>query len=142
MEQRTMYEVHTEITLKSGEDVIKVRNGLIKETEVRQVTVDAVVDTGAWTLVINEETRLKLGLPVKGTDTVNLADGGWTACSKVSPVEVWWKDRSTLCDVVVLPHSKEILLGAIPLEAMDLAVDPRAGEIKGAHGDQIVHRLY
>jgi hypothetical protein len=55
---------------------------------------------------------------------------------------VWWKGRATLCDVVVLPDSKEILLGAIPLEAMDIIVDPRQGKVVGAHGDQIVHRLY
>ncbi|GMO49559.1 MAG: hypothetical protein Pg6C_12270 [Treponemataceae bacterium] len=137
-----MYEVHTEITLKNGGDVIKAKESLIKEADIRQVTVDAVVDTGAWTLVINEETRGKLGLSVLGTDWVNLADGGITNCAIVGPVEVWWKDRWNLQNALMLPDSKEILLGAIPLEAMDLAIDPRAGEIKGAHGDQIIHRLY
>jgi clan AA aspartic protease len=137
-----MYEVHTEITLKNGEDLIRARDGSIKATEVRQVTVDAVVDTGAWTLVINEETRAKLGLSVLGTDWVNLADGGVTNCVIVGPVEVWWKNRWNLQNALMLPASKEILLGAIPLEAMDLTVDTRAGEIKGAHGDQIIHRLY
>jgi clan AA aspartic protease len=122
--------------------VFKVVDGGIKETEIRQVTVDAVVDTGAWTLVINEETRLKLGLPVLGTDWVNLADGGKTDCTVASPVEVWWKDRRAICDAVVLPDSKEILLGAIPLEGMDLIVDLRQGKVVGAHGDHVIHRLY
>jgi predicted aspartyl protease len=137
-----MYEVHTEITLKNGEDVTRVRDGNIKETEIRQVTVDAVVDTGAWTLVINEDTRLTLGLPVRNTDTVNLAGGETAPCTVVSPVEVWWKDRRTLCDAIVLQNAKEILLGAIPMEAMDITVDTRLGKVAGAHGDQIVHRLY
>jgi clan AA aspartic protease len=137
-----MYEVHTKLTLKSGEDVIKAKAGIIKETEVRQVTVDAVVDTGAWTLVINEETRVKLGLPALKTDTVNLADGASSPCVVVSPVEVWWNDRQTFCDAIVLPHATEILLGAIPMEGMDITVDTRAGAVIGAHGDQIIHRLY
>jgi hypothetical protein len=41
----------------------------------------------------------------------------------------------------VLPHADEILLGAIPLEGMDLIVDLRAGAVVGRHGDQILHRL-
>ena len=35
----------------------------------------------------------------------------------------------------------ENLLGAIPLEAMDLTINPRTEEVIGAHGDQIVHSL-
>jgi clan AA aspartic protease len=140
--ERTMYEVHTELTLKNGDDAATARRGHIKETEVRQITVDAVVDTGAWTLVINEETRVKLGLPVLGTDIVNLADGASSPCSHAGAVEVWWKDRWAICSALVLPHASEILLGAIPLEALDLAIDPRAGQVKGAHGDEIIHRLY
>jgi predicted aspartyl protease len=60
-----MGEVHTEITLVNIEDTMKARNGLIPESEIRQLTVNALIDTGAWTLVINEETRQKLGLNVK-----------------------------------------------------------------------------
>jgi clan AA aspartic protease len=136
-----VYEVHTEITLKNGVDVGKAKEGLIKKTEVRQETVQAVVDTGAWTLVINEEIRIKLGLEPLGTDTVNLADGASSPCTVVGPLEVWWKDRRATCDALVLPHANEILLGAIPLEGMDIIVDPRVGEVVGRHGDQILHRL-
>jgi clan AA aspartic protease len=136
-----MYEVLTEITLKNGGDVVNAKRGLIKTTEVRQETVQAVVDTGAWTLVINEEIRIKLGLESLGTDTVNLADGASSPCTVVGPLEVWWKDRRATCDALVLPHANEILLGAIPLEGMDIVVDPRAGEVVGRHGDQIIHRL-
>jgi clan AA aspartic protease len=136
-----MSEVHTEITLKNGGDVVKAKEGLIKKTDVRQETVLAGVDTGAWTLVINEETRVKLGLEPLGTDTVNLADGASSPCVVVGPLEVWWKDRRATCDALVLPHADEILLGAIPLEGMDIVVDPRAGEVVGRHGDQIIHRL-
>ena len=41
---------------------------------------------------------------------------------------------------LVLPDAEDILLGAIPLEAMDLTVNPRR-ELVGVHGDQIVHSL-
>ena len=60
-----MGEVRAEITLVNIGDAIKARDGFIPESEVRRLTVNAVVDTGAWTLVINEETRQKLGLRVE-----------------------------------------------------------------------------
>jgi clan AA aspartic protease len=141
-EGAAMYEVHTEITLKNGDDVGDAIRGRISEKDVRQITVQAIVDTGAWNMVINEETRAALGLRIVGTDTVHLADGGLSECSIVGPVEVWWKDSRFLQEALMLPASKEILLGAIPLEAMDLIIDPRQGEIVGAHGNQIIHRLY
>ena len=52
-----MSVVSTEITLKNGADVILSKQGQIKADEVRQMTVQAIVDTGARTMVINEETR-------------------------------------------------------------------------------------
>jgi predicted aspartyl protease len=47
----------------------------VKEDEVRQMTVQAIVDTGAWTIIINEETREKLGLLAQGCGEALLADG-------------------------------------------------------------------
>ena len=137
-----MYDIFTEITLKNGNDVAKAEEGILEEADVRQTTLKAVVDTGAWTLVINEEIRRELGLKVRGTDTVNLADGAASPCSLAGPLEVFWKNRRMVCDAVVLPHAKEILLGAIPLEALDITINTRLGEVVGAHGDQTLHRLY
>ena len=58
--------VRTKITLKNVEDQIWAKEGLIKKEEIRQTTVNALVDTGSWTLVINETVRKKLGLDLKG----------------------------------------------------------------------------
>jgi clan AA aspartic protease len=134
--------VRTEITLKNAEDVMKVNAGIIEEPEIRQVTVNAMVDTGAWTLVINEDIREKLGLRILRRDfSGTLADGTDVECDVSSPIEVIWKNRGTTCEALVLPHADDILLGAIPLEAMDLIVHPRLEEVVGAHGDRIVYRI-
>jgi hypothetical protein len=53
-------------------------------------------------------------------------------------VEIHWKGRETACPALLLPGAEEVLLGAIPLEDMDLIVDPTARELKGAHGDEVV----
>ena len=132
--------VQTEITLKNSADKMKAKEGLIKETEIRQMTVNALVDTGAWTLVINEETREKLGLDIVGSDFGTLADGTKAEYNLAGPLEVVWKNRRTTCEALVLPDAEDILLGAIPLEAMDLTINPRR-ELVGVHGDQIMHSI-
>jgi hypothetical protein len=43
---------------------------------------------------------------------------------------------------VVIPDAKDILLGALPLEGMDLMVDPVNQRLTGVHGDQRIHLVY
>ena len=134
--------VRTEITLKNTKDMFKVEFGLLPEQEVRQMTDTVLVDTGAWTLVINEATRKKLGLDYTGKSPGTLANGEKAEYDIAGPVEVIWKDRRVICEALVLPNADDILLGAIPLEAMDLIISPKNQEVVGAHGDQIMHKIY
>ena len=133
--------IHTEITLRNALDVYNAEDGIIKEQDIRKTTVRALVDTGAWTLIINEKTQKKLGLRTVGTETGTLANGKSEKYDLAGPLEVRWKDRRTVCEALVLPDAEEVLLGAIPLEAMDLIIHPRKEEIVGAHGDQIIHSV-
>jgi clan AA aspartic protease len=133
--------IHTEIILKNAVDVSNFSTGIVKDHQIRQTTVQALVDTGAWTLVINEDIRAKLGLQVIGTDSGTLADGTKESFNVAGPLEVIWKDRRTICVALVLPTADEVLLGAIPLEALDLTINPRKEEITGAHGDQPLHSV-
>ncbi|MDR0457155.1 MAG: retroviral-like aspartic protease family protein [Treponema sp.] len=132
--------VHAEITLKNAIDAGACRRGLVKEPEIRQTTVEAVVDTGAMTLVINEQLRRQLGLGVLGTKQATLANNAKEAVQVAEAVEVHWKNRSMTCEPWVV-GSGRILLGAIPLENMDLIVDPAGQELIGAHGDEEVGLL-
>ena len=133
--------VYTEITLRNAIDKGNAKSGILSEHEIRQVTVQAMVDTGAWTLAISEDIREKLGLTIQGEMPATLANGTRAMYDLAGPVEVIWKNRRTICEALVLTDAKETLLGAIPLEAMDLMVHPLAEEVVGAHGDQEVHRL-
>ena len=130
--------VYAEITLKNAVDVGYAQNGSIMETEIRQTTVQALVDTEAGTLVINETIRQVLGLKITGTRQVELADGARQEYAVTQPVNVQWKNRETTCLALVLPDSSDVLLGAIPLEDMDLIVNPVKQELVGAHGDEIL----
>ena len=133
--------VHTEITIINVADDIRVKDGHITAQEIRQKTVTALVDTGAWTLVINEATRKELGINFSGKSPGILANGEKDEYDMAGPVEVKWKDRRVICEALILPDADDILLGAIPLEAMDLTINPKR-ELIGKHGDQIMHKIY
>jgi hypothetical protein len=129
--------VHTEITLKNAYDVANVQRGIIKESEIRQTTVTAMVGTGAGTLVINEKLCIQLGLSIQGLRRATFANDTKEMCKMTEPVEIHWKDRSSAVRALVVPNSSEVLLGAIPFEDMDLIVDPARQTLTGAHGDDV-----
>ena len=131
-----MGEVRTEITLVNLRDAGKAVDGIIQESELRRLTLNAVVDTGAWTLVINEAIREKLGLKLKKTSEATLAGGVKIPSQVTERVEIHRKDRDAACKALVLPGEDYILLGALPLEEMDVMVDPQRQELVGAHGDK------
>ena len=135
-----MGEVFADLTLKNGSDIVLAQKGHMDEQNVRSVTVKALVDTGAVSLVINEDVCQRLGLSIEEERTASLAGGGKMDCKITEPVRIYWKDRKTTCHAVVLPEG-EILLGVIPLEFMDLIVDPVAEQLVGAHGDRIISRV-
>ena len=56
--------VYAEIDLSNAGDVYNFRKGLIPESEVKKVTVNALVDSGAINLCINETVQNQLSLPV------------------------------------------------------------------------------
>ena len=86
--------------------------------------VKALVDSGARTLTINEEIAKQLGLAVDEQVAVVLADGSHRKCDYVGPVGIRFENRTACCRAVVLPGADEILLGVIPLEEMDVIIDP------------------
>jgi clan AA aspartic protease len=130
-----------EITLANPHDATNVRHGIIKETEARRFTVKALVDTCAWTLVINEATRAKLGLDINGSMGATLADGSTSTYDQTEGVDIQWKDRITTQPALVVPNADAVLLGALPLEALDLMADPVNERLVGVHGDKAVYML-
>jgi clan AA aspartic protease len=134
--------VHAEITLTNVNDMAVARVGRIKDAEIRQTTVTATVDTGAITLVINEKLRQELGLATQRERQVTLADNSKTMVKVADPVKVCWKDRDMICQPLVVPGDSKILLGVVPLEEMDLMVDPVRLELTGVHGDEVISQLY
>jgi clan AA aspartic protease len=131
--QRPKYEsgvnemglVYAEIDLLNGGDVYLQRQKMLDENDVRQVRVKALVDSGAYNLSINETVRAQLDLPFIEKQIVTLADESLIEVEVVGPVEVRFENRSTTVRAIVLPGDAEVLLGAIPMEDMDVLIDPK-----------------
>jgi clan AA aspartic protease len=136
-----MGNVYAEITVTNKKDIMKAESGIIAEKDVRSQTMTVLVDTGASNLIINEEICRQLGLGTVATREANLAGGGKGFCKITETVQVQWKDRIATVDPIAFSDGKP-LLGIIPLEIMDLIVDPNRRELVGAHGDKIVMMAY
>jgi clan AA aspartic protease len=127
-----------EITLVNAADLAQVKRGLMRESEVRQTTVSAVVDTGATTVIIDEAVCRQLGLSIIATKWTTFANGTRQECGVTEPIIVHWKNRLTPAYAVVVPGAKRILLGANPLAGRDLMVDPVSQRLTGVHGEDEV----
>jgi len=133
--------VHAEITLRNAVDIVNAKCGIIREQDIRETAVTALVDTGAKTLVITEALREKLGLILEREFPAKLADGSKRIFAYSGPVQIQWKDRDFILPAIVVPDGDEVLLGVLPLEALDLIVDPIKQELVGAHGDKALYRI-
>jgi clan AA aspartic protease len=142
MKEQKMGMTRTEITLKNVRDDAYAQGWYIKEEEIGTANVTAVVDTGSMSLVITEEVREKLGLGVKEERIVKTANGQRVTCHVTEAVEILWKNRNMTLPALVVPGAEDVLLGAIPLEGMDLMVNPVTQELVGIHGDKEEFILY
>jgi clan AA aspartic protease len=116
--------VHADVTLTNEDDLAIQRRGL-PIARIREETVRVLVDTGSLYLVLTTDLQSLLELPVRRRERVITADRRRTECDVVGPVLVRFANRATSCDAVVIPGAQEPLLGAIPIEGMDVLIDPR-----------------
>ena len=116
--------VYADIQLTNEDDLAFKRRGWAAEAEIRRVRTKALVDSGAYDLIINEEIQNQLNLPVLGKRTIKVADESLLDVDIVGPVEVRFEDRATTVRALLLPDTEEVLLGAIPLEGLDVIIDP------------------
>jgi|SRR6516165_3947143 clan AA aspartic protease len=95
--------------------------------ELKPVEVEALADTGSVHLSIREHVRLQLRLEERDRKEVTLADGSKRVIPYVRPVEVRFKNRVGFGGALVM--GDQVLLGAIPMEDMDLVIHPKTRKI-------------
>jgi clan AA aspartic protease len=91
--------------------------------ELEPVPVNALVDTGAVHLCIPEHVRIQLKLESIDQKEVTLADGSRKLVPYVGPIEIKFKNRTGFAGALVM--GDQVLMGAIPMEDMDLVVIPK-----------------
>lgn len=124
---------YANIELVNQSDADDYRRKRIGEDEIRQITVHAMVDTGSIMLCINESIKDALGLDIVGKRRSELANGLILELDVVGPVIVRYLDRDCVTRALLLPDDQEPLLGAIPMEEMDLYVHPSRKELLPMH---------
>ena len=88
-----------------------------------EAEVDVLVDSGAVHLCIPEPVRAQLALEPIDSKEVTLADGRRARVPYVGPIEIRFKNRVGFAGALVM--GDEVLLGAIPMEDMDLVIIPK-----------------
>jgi clan AA aspartic protease len=126
---------YANIKLVNADDLGASKRHIIGEDEIKSITVRALVDTGCITFCINDTIQEVLQLSKKGTRRSVLADGRVLELDVLGPIEIYYLDRYCTTNALLLPGNEEPLLGAIPMEEMDLIVYPGRNELMVAHAD-------
>ncbi len=105
--------IHTKISLKNP-----------KISEFKAIETTALVDTGALHLCIPEHLAIQLGYDLDNSFSreVSTADGKKHIVPYVGPIQVSFQNRTCFTGALVL--GDEVLLGAVPMEDMDLVLSP------------------
>lgn len=116
---------YAEIELINSDDLGLVARGFIPADQVRRVKVSALVDSGASMLSIPRSVFEQLGLRILGEGDAELADGSIVQLDVAGPIEVRFQNRRTTVEALVVLNETDVLLGAIPMEGMDVLLDPK-----------------
>ena len=94
-----------------------------RKPELQSLEVDALADSGAVHLCIPAHVQIQLGLEETTKKEATFADGSKKLVPYVGPVELHFKNRIGFAGALVL--GDQVLLGAIPMEDMDLIIIPK-----------------
>jgi len=100
----------------------KIKLSNPRNTSLLPVNTDALVDTGALMLCIPQSIAYQLELEEQDKRPVTIADGTTHEVPYVGPIKVEFENR--FCYIGALVIGDETLLGAVPMEDMDLVVHP------------------
>lgn len=104
---------------------VRLRNPRLPDLE--PVEIDALADTGTMFLCIPRWLQRRLQLEESERKTVTLADGSRVLVPYVGPVELRFGNRTGYTGALVM--GEQPLLGAIPMEDMDLVVVPQTRQL-------------
>ena len=121
--------VYADIELINAVDFANAKKYIIGEDEIRKLRLTMLVDSGAYRMAINETIQQQLDLPIIEKRKVQVASGEVIEHNVAGPLRVHFANRTAMCNAFVLPGDTEFLLGAIPMEEMDVLIHPQWQEL-------------
>jgi clan AA aspartic protease len=90
----------------------------------RRINTQALVDSGSVFFTVPAHIAVQLGFDLDEVSTreVILADSSRKSVPMIGPIRVHFADR--YCDLSALVLGDEPLVGAVPMEMMDLVIHP------------------
>jgi clan AA aspartic protease len=97
----------------------------------KSVTVRALVDTGTTEFLVTPQIARDLGFDLEeaGRKYVTVADGRRLYVPRLLGIQIHFEDRDYLTEALVM--GTECLIGVVPLEVMDLIIDPKLQRLVG-----------
>jgi len=95
--------------------------------EIEAIDAKALVDSGALELCIPKHLAIQLKLETVEQREITTADGAKHLVDYVGPVRVEMFGRKAITGALVV--GDEVLLGAVPMETMDVLIDPRRMQV-------------
>lgn len=111
-----------------GKVIVDVKLSNFKDPS-KYIRTQALVDTGATMLVLPEDIVEKIGLEELYETIVSYADGSKKKRKVVGVVTVEILNRKANVDAIMENRGTKVLIGQIPIEEMDLVIDPRTGKL-------------
>jgi len=144
METETMGRVLASAKIENLGDLIIAAEGMIPVDQVRSIVVEeALVETSATALSMPKSLIDNLGLSLI-RERRGVTNAGVVEVGVYGTVRLTIQGRDMPTDVTELPEECPVLIGQIPLEAMDWVIDMKNHCIIGnpRHGGEQIIELY
>ncbi len=145
MENAPMGKVLVAAKIENLLDLYDVSKGQRKPEEVRRLDLpDVLVDTGATYLSLPQRYVQQLGLQRYRTRRARVSSGELKDFDMYGMVQLTVQGRECRVEVAALADECPVLLGQLPLEALDFVVDPVNQRLIGnpAHGGEDMFDLF
>src|SRR5947207_2042122 len=144
METATVGKVVVSAKVENVVDLYAASKGQIPDDQVHRIEVaDARVDTGATLLGMPKRLIDELAIPQIGTGRARTT-AGLTTFGIYGPVRLTIQGRATSVDVTEVADECPVLIGYIPLEALDFVVDTKNQRLIGnpEHGGEFILDMF
>lgn len=119
-----MGEIRVDVLLQNDRDIFLYEQGKIKKDQIREVKIDALVDTGAVMILLPQDIVETLGLWKVEKAIVVLANEEKVEMDIMGPIALTIANRKMTTDCLMGPPRCEPLIGQLVMERLDIVIDP------------------